>query len=192
MIGLLQHASCKLMVAWLCYMTYRYNSSLDPLQARSGIRPLSEPMLIFVKSKRMYNLEQMILFIQDNAFENIRCKMAHILFRPQNISHNAHWWSLYSHLLILICCVYVTFLQLIRSWLEFTQLPVYGDMVSCLLHTKVIYSHASARCTRPVVNLSCPESVRYKAGRVDDIRLVLIYFTRMSSNGNIFRVIGPL
>ena len=53
-----------------------------------GIKPLSEPMLIFVdhtdRNKLKYHLNRITqIFIHENVIENVACKMASISFRPQ-------------------------------------------------------------------------------------------------------------
>ena len=51
-----------------------------------GAKPLSEPMMEYwtLRNKLQWNLKQNShIFSQENAFENIVCKMAAILSRPQ-------------------------------------------------------------------------------------------------------------
>ena len=54
---------------------------------RTGAKPLPEPMLTyFLRITIQWNLNQnMIIFCQENAFENIVCKMSAILYRAQCI-----------------------------------------------------------------------------------------------------------
>ena len=74
-------------------MVHKYFSKLTIIGSDNGLSPGRRHAIIWTNDGSMYigtlgtNVsENSYIFIQENAFENVVCKMAVILFRPQCVN----------------------------------------------------------------------------------------------------------
>ena len=88
------HCSCQLIEAeWCIYELVNKPSLVQIMASRLvGAKPLSEPMLEYViigplETKSLWNfIWNSYIFIQENVFENVICKVVAILSQPQCVN----------------------------------------------------------------------------------------------------------